>query len=190
MAREGCPVHEWDTLGGRAWQVAAVKKKSSPSSLRPSSRSSASVQARCCVVLRRWDHRQDCRRIEIGLARAGGPFGDTTRQIEAVQQLGKGAATRLAHCFIGRRVGRAHLRQRDLGANESAVIKPKRWVVYLLIHDGRIASIERRTLVQRVEKSLGRPSWCKQTRVRPDRIDSCFAAQSSPAQITIGQERP
>jgi hypothetical protein len=68
-----------------------------------------------------------------------------------VQQLGKDAATRLAQCFDGRRVGRAHLRQRDLGANESAVIKPKRWVVYLLIHDASIASIERRTLVQSVE---------------------------------------
>jgi hypothetical protein len=105
-------------------------------------------------VLRRWDHRQDGRRIEIGLAWASGLFDDTTRQIEAVQQLGKGAATRLAQCFNGRRVGRPHLRQRDLGTNESAMIKPKRWVVSLLIHDGSIASIERRTLVQAVEKGL------------------------------------
>ena len=79
--------------------------------MRPSSRSSASVPARCCVVLRRWDHLQDCQRIESGLARASGPFDDTTRQIQAVQQLGKGAATRLAPCFNGRRGGRAHLRE-------------------------------------------------------------------------------
>ena len=42
--------------------------------------------------------------------------------------------------------------------------------------------------ILRVEKSLRWPIWCKQTRVRPDRIDWYFAEQSSPAQITLGQE--
>jgi hypothetical protein len=37
------------------------------------------VQTRCCVVLGRWDHRQDCQRVEIGLARAASPFADKTR---------------------------------------------------------------------------------------------------------------
>ncbi len=84
MTREGCLVHEWGMLTAGAWQgqrrgrsvlglngkeqdlgerrrtgsacgstVGAVKK-GSLSSMRSSSRGSASVQARRCVVLRRW----------------------------------------------------------------------------------------------------------------------------------------